>query len=343
MATRVDAPSYPSPLRDTCRTILVTGATGFTGRHLVRRLVEDGHHVRALVRARGDLAALPNATEVVRGDLRHPDVIERAVHGTDVVFHLAAAFRQARLSDAEYLAVNVHATGALVRAAARAGVRRFVHCSTGGVHGHVAFPPATEDAPLEPGDWYQETKRRGEQVARSLATEGGLALTIARPTGIYGPGDRRILKVFRSVARGRFVMVGAGSVHYHLTHIDDIIDGLLRCAWVQQAEGRTYLLAGPESVSIDELVRRIAEACGARAPRLRIPLGPVRLAATLCEQVCRPLGWEPPLHHRRVDFFVKHRQFDITRARTDLGFVPRVGLDEGLRLTAAWYRDAGWL
>jgi dihydroflavonol-4-reductase len=325
------------------RTILVTGATGFTGSHLVRRLVADGARVRALVRPRGDLSSLPGSVEVVRGDLRDPDTIERAVRGADAVFHLAAAFRHARLSDAEYLAVNVHATGALVRAAGRAGVRRFVHCSTAGVHGHVIAPPANEEAPLSPGNWYQETKLRGERVAQSFAIERALVLTIARPTGIYGPGDRRILRIFRSIARGRFVMLGSGAVYYHLTHVDDVVEGLLRCAAVDEAAGRTYLLAGPEAVSIRELVTRIAAVCGVTAPRRHLPLAPARLVAAACERVCRPLGIEPPLHHRRLDFFVKHRHFDGTRARTELGFEPRVSLHEGLASTAAWYRDAGWL
>lgn len=327
----------------TAERVLVTGATGFTGGRLVWRLVRDGHVVRALVRQTGNASSLPAQVERISGDLRDGEALARAVAGINVVFHVAAAFRDARLSPAEYEQINVAATGHLVSAAANAGVERFVHCSTGGVHGHVEGLPANEDAPLSPGDYYQDTKLRGEQLARAIATERGLALTVARPTGIYGPGDRRILKLVRTVARGRFVMFGAGEVRYHLTHVDDIVDGLLRCAARPEAIGKVYLLAGPEAPTLNDLVRRIAAAANAPPPTVRLPITPLLIAADICEAACRPFGIEPPLHRRRADFFVKNRAFDTSRARRDLGFFASVGLDDGLRQTCEWYRAEGWL
>jgi dihydroflavonol-4-reductase len=323
--------------------VLVTGATGFTGGRLVRWLVREGYAVRALVRTSSDTSNLPPAVERILGDLGDPEAIGRAVAGAHTVFHVAAAFRDSRLGAAEYERVNVSATAQLVRAAAEAGVARMVHCSTGGVHGHVEGPPADEDAPFAPGDYYQDTKLRGELAAREIAAGMGLPLAVARLTGVYGPGDRRILTLIRSIARGRFVMVGSGQVRYHLTYVDDVVDGLMRCALRPDAAGRVYILAGPEAPTLDDLVVRIARAAGTPPPRFRLPVRPVLWAASACEAVCRPLGVDPPLHRRRADFFVKNRAFDTSRARRELDFAPRMGLDHGLRQTCDWYRSKGWL
>src|SRR3954469_6179070 len=182
--------------------VLVTGAAGFTGGHLARALAARGDAVSALVRREGPAAsALERAgVALVIGDLRDRDAVAAATDGVEVVYHIAAMYRQAGLGDDVYRAVNATAVREVVEAAARAGVRRVVHCSTVGVHGDVEHPPADEDAPLKPGDVYQVTKLEGERLAREAGARLGLEVTIARPTGIYGPGDRRLLKLFRGVA-----------------------------------------------------------------------------------------------------------------------------------------------
>ena len=133
------------------------------------------------------------------------------------------------MSDSAYRAVNADAVRDLVEVSAGAGVRRVVHCSTVGVHGDVERPPADEDAPLRPGDVYQETKLEGERLARETGRRLGMEVTIARPSGIYGPGDRRLLRLFKGVARGRFPVLGSGEIYYHLTYIDDLVDGFRLC------------------------------------------------------------------------------------------------------------------
>ncbi len=171
----------------------------------------------------------------------------------------------------------------------------------------------------------------------------GWSSSIARPSGIYGPGDRRLLKLFRGVARRRFVTLGPGEIFYHLTYVDDLAEGFRLCGEVPGAAGRTYILAGGEVTTLNELVRRIAADAGVRPPSLHLPVWPVWLAGAACEALCVPLGIEPPLYRRRVDFFTKSRAFDIARARAELGYAPKVGLDEGIRRTLAWYREQGWL
>jgi dihydroflavonol-4-reductase len=322
--------------------VLVTGATGFTGGHLARALVAGGDSVRALTRS--PAPALANAgVEPVIGDLRDASAVARAAAGAEVIYHVAAIYRQAGLRDQEYRAVNAAAVRTVVEAGARAGARRVVHCSTVGVHGDIDHPPASEDAPLKPGDIYQVTKLEGERIGRAAAEDTGMELVIVRPTGIYGPGDRRLLKLFRGVARRRFPVLGPGRIFYHLTHIEDLIDGFRLCATVPQAAGRTYILAGGEVTTLNDLVAIVAEEARVPAPRLHLPVWPFWTAGAICEAVCTPLGIEPPLYRRRVDFFTKSRAFDISRARTELGYAPQVGLREGVARTLAWYRASGWL
>jgi len=326
--------------------VLVTGATGFTGGHLALALRRRGHAVRALVRPRSlaKAAALETAgVTIIPGDLLDQDSLRQATRNIEIVYHVAATYREAGQPASAYVAVNIDGTRRVLEAARDAHVRRVVHCSTAGVHGHVAHPPANEDAPFAPGDQYQRTKLQAEQLARQFSDQHHLDVVIARPVGIYGPGDTRFLKMFRGIARGWFPMLGSGKVFYHVTYVDDVVEGLRLCGETGAAAGRTYLLAGPKYTTLAELVAAIARELNVRPPRLRLPIWPVWLAGALCEAVCVPLRIEPPIYRRRVDFYRKSRAFDTTRARQELRWVPAVDLDSGIRRTIAWYRERGLL
>ena len=325
--------------------VLVTGATGFTGGHLVRALRARGDEVIPMVRSvRGAARLQEDGFRVVVGDLARPDTLPEAVRGGfDVIYNIAALYRQAGLADRVYHQVNAIAVGQLIEAAAAAGVRRFVHCSTVGVHGDVEHPPANEDAPLRPGDVYQVSKAEGERIAREAAARTGVEVVIARPSGIYGPGDRRLLKLFRGVARRRFVILGDGRIFYHLTYINDLVEGLRLCGAVPAAAGRTYILAGAEVPVLNDLAAMIAEEAHVRPPNIYLPVWPFWFAGAACEAICAPLGIEPPIYRRRVDFFTKSRAFDISRARAELGYAPQVSLRQGIQRTLVWYKQHQWL
>jgi nucleoside-diphosphate-sugar epimerase len=192
-------------------------------------------------------------------------------------------------------------------------------------------------------DVYQETKLEGEVLGRQAAEATGMDLVVARPTGIYGPGDRRLFKIFGKIATRRFLMLGSGRNFYHLTYVEDLCRGFRLCGTVPAAAGRTYILAGNEVTTLGDLVTLTAELAGVGGPRLRLPVWPFWLAGALCEMVLVPFGFSPPIYRRRVDFFRKSRSFDNRRARTELGFAPQVALRDGIGRTLEWYREQGWI
>lgn len=340
----------PGGYRDlTGRKILVTGAAGFIGGALFKRLAEydldvvgtvlHGHEADEL-RSRGYNA------EVL--DLASEESWDGLLSGIDVVFNIAALFQETEQGESMYYKVNVDGTSKLVQTAARCDVKRFVHCSTVGVHGDVKEIPCTEDSPYNPMDEYHRTKLEGElavlEFARTLPDDG-MIVTVNRPAMVYGPGDLRMLKLFSTIAAGRFVMIGSGRVLAHLGYIDDQVDSLLLCG-VKPREAvhlEAFNIASGSYITLNELAASIARAAGSRIPKFRIPVAPVWLAGLLCELVCRPIGMKPPIFRRRVGFFTHNRAFDLSKARQALGYVSRVDHDGGIRATLDWYKRHGFI
>ncbi len=321
---------------------LVTGATGFTGSYLVRSLVADGAQVRVIARSAAKARQLlPGNVEVVEGDIADPSVVERAVQGVGTLYHLAAVYREAKHPDFRYREVNVDASRNLLDAAVDASVRRYVHCSTVGVHGHIASPPADEHAAYDPGDVYQATKCEAEQLA--LSYRDRIPLAVARPTAIYGPGDTRLLKLFRMIVRGRFLLLDGGENYYHTVHVNDLVRGLRLLGTHPRAVGEIFILGGERYLKLSELAAMIAAAADVPAPRLRLPARPFQMLGSLVEKLCVPLGIEPPIHRRRVDFYTKSRAFSIEMAKRLLGYRPEVRLNDGIRETLDWYVANGYI
>ncbi|HEY9422187.1 MAG TPA: NAD-dependent epimerase/dehydratase family protein, partial [Thermoanaerobaculia bacterium] len=173
--------------------------------------------------------------------------------------------------------------------------------------------------------------------------ETGLPVTVIRPISIFGPGDLRMLKLFRMIQKGRFVMVGDGQALFQPAYIDDVVDGFHLSLRNPKAIGEAFIVGGEEYVPLSNLVSTIASELRVPAPRWRLPLGPVLMAADLCERIFVPFKREPPLHRRRVSFFQNNRAFSVGKAKEILGFRPRMGLRDSLRATIGWYRERGWL
>ncbi|MGH8249918.1 MAG: NAD-dependent epimerase/dehydratase family protein [Steroidobacteraceae bacterium] len=319
---------------------MVTGATGFTGGHLARTLKARGHEVRALVRDEDKAQPLAReGIEIHAGNLVDADAVMRAADGCDVVYHIAAVYREAKHPPEYYRNVNVEGTRNIIQAAERGAVGRLVHCSTVGVHGNVKTIPGTEDSPFSPGDIYQATKLEAELLVQERI-KAGLPAVIFRPTAIYGPGDTRFLKLFKMVLRGTFRMIGAGDVYYHMTYVSDLVDGIILCGEHPNAVGQTYIFGGRRYRRLSELVDTVAGIVGKPVRQGHIPLAPVMAAAVACEKICKPLGIEPILYPRRLDFFIKNRAFSIQKAQHELGYQPKMRLQEGLTRTFNWYCQA---
>ena len=324
--------------------VFVTGGLGFTGAALVGRLLREGHSVSVLDNQPGLLRdELETAgAEVVLGSILDRELVAKCSAGAEVVMHLAAAFRESGAPDAVYREVNVEGTRIVVEEAKQAGARKLVYCSTQGVHGHIENPPGDEDSPIAPEDYYQETKYRGEQVVRKTAD--GVEYTILRPTAIYGPGDPgRFVMIFRQAAKGRFLMFGGGSTFYHPVYIDNLVDAFMLTLPPGVGAGEHYIIADAEYLPIRELVEKTGEALRVPVRITSLPLAPLIVAGHVCERVCKPFGINPPIFPRRVDWFRQVRAFRIDKARRELGYEPKVGLEEGLRRTGEWYRAHGYL
>ena len=324
--------------------VLVTGGTGFTGHNLSKKLLEDGHDVRLLVRSTKRVALGPHERlEVQEGDIRDKAAVEKAVEGVTKVFNIAAMFRSAASVDQDYHDIHVKGTQHLLKAALQYGVSRFVHCSTVGVHGDVKVPPATEESPYAPADIYQRTKLEGELWAREFADNNDIELSVVRPTAIYGPGDMRLLKLFKLAVKGITPVIGTGKIYYHMVYIDDLVQGFILASERKEAVGEVFIVGGEENMMLDDLLTTISRITNRPEKMVHIPALPFQLAGSLCEKICIPFGIEPPIYRRRVDFFTKSRSFDISKARELLGYTPQYGLHDGLSRTAECYKEEGLL
>jgi len=325
--------------------VLVTGGTGFTGSALVLRLLEQGYSVRSLDYQKGILYdQLEKAgAALVLGSITDADLVQKSMEGVDFVFHLAAAFRELNVPDKHYYDVNVNGTRNVLDAAKKNNVMKVVYCSTQGVHGHIKNPPGDENSPIAPEDYYQQRKYEGELVVDEFIKDG-MNATIIRPTAIYGPGDPgRFVMIYKRVKNGSFPMFGSGDTFYHPVYIDNLVDAFLITMEPEKGKGETYIIADEEYLPIKELVKKVGQAMGIDVKIKRYPILPLIIAGHICEKACKPFGITPPIFPRRVDWFRQVRAFRIDKAKRELGYQPKVDIDEGLRRTAEWYKKERYL
>lgn len=310
---------------------LVTGATGFVGIALTNLLLSRGKRVRVMIRDQkraNDFSR--RGIEVVIGDLNNHDAMAEAVKDVSVIFHIAALFRQAGLPETEFHRVNVEGTRNLLDRAVEAKVEKVIHCSTVGVLGHIENPPANETTPYSPGDPYQRSKLEGEQLFLDYVRRGKIEGSVIRPAMIYGPGDSRTLKIFKPIAEGRFFYVGRGEALVHFVDVRDLAESFLLAAERPDVNGEVFIIAGETALPLKQLAEIIADLMGVKAPWLHLPVKPMQALGSLCEAICTPLHLNPPIFRRRVDFFTKDRSFDISKARTKLGYSPSRSLVQEL-------------
>jgi len=323
--------------------VLVTGAGGFIGSNLVDDQLAKGRKVTALDLHLDRIAhhADNPRCKLVTGDIRDVDLLQQTIPGHDVVFHLASAHLEVGAPDSLFQDVNVDAVRNVMDIARQGGVGRFVHCSSVGVYGPLRSLPADENTDCAPDIPYEITKLAGEQVVRDCS--GDLDYVIIRPSWVYGPRCPRTLKLFKAIRSGKFLKVGSKKTFRHPVYITDMLQGFELAATSAEGVGQTLIIGAAEPVSLDDLIRGVAQAQGIDFKPVTVPMFVMWPACFLAEKVFGLLGKEPPFSRRSLKFFTESSAFDISRARRVLGYDPRVSITEGLRLTNEYFAGEGSL
>ena len=324
--------------------VLVTGSSGFVGRNLVDFLLNEGHMVRGLdekERGFGPDPSPRNSYEELIGDITQKQVVRKAVQDVDVVFHLASLVTQRDVPEERYREVNVGGTENLLSTSKEADVKRFIYCSTDSVVGKICHPPSKEVDTPHPENIYGATKYEAER--RVLEYSGQMSVVIVRPTRVYGPGDWRMLEIFKKIKSKTFFLVGKGEALFHPVYISDCLQGFKLALEVKEAEGEIFNIGGSEPVKIKYFLNVAAKELGVRIRRIYFPHCLAKAIAVILEKVCPAVGITPPFTRRNLEFFTKTRSYDISRARRMLNYNPGVNVEEGIRKTVQWYKEKGYI
>lgn len=325
--------------------VLVTGAAGFLGGHLVDMLVERGDSVRAMVRPVEDASYLRtfNNVEIVYGDLTDASSLKRAVQGVQRVYNVAAKTGPWGLEDV-YRAINVQGLADLITASIDAGVQRIVHTSSITVYGHHLHGLVTEDYPYHAEDNpYSRTKIAGEKLIANLVKDRGAPVVIVRPGWIYGPRDNASFARFVSlVESGKFFFFGSGRNIVPTVYVRDVAQGLIKAGDAgNSAIGRAYTIVDDRYVTQEEYLNTIADALGVPHIRFGVPFYPLYVAGRVAELSWQALGRRnaapPPLTTYGTTLLGSDQQFSIARAREELGYTPEYDIMRGVEEGVRWY------
>ena len=328
---------------------LVTGATGFVGDNLVKKLVARGDSVRCLVRKSSNIISLKQLdVELAEGDVRDFDSVMRALSGMDHVYHCAAAVGIGTFPRSEYYAINGDGTRNVVKACEQAGVEALVYVSTQSVtFDFTERINASEDNPSYPSrykDPYSESKALGEKEVIDAGRSGRLRTSAIRPTFIWGPGDRLMLPAIAKMAKqNQLFLINRGRSEISPSHVDNVCDAIMLAALKEDVSGEVFLIADDENTTIGEFTRRMVEAAGLPAPTKSIPYGLAFALAAVVEKFHElPFIKKPPSMSRYgVAIMGLNLTFSCEKAKQKLGYRPTVSIDEGMRGLSDWIKEIG--
>lgn len=324
--------------------VLITGATGLLGSHLIKELQQRNEQIRALVLPVENAdKLLDQGVEVVRGDITDASSLGPAVENVELIFHLAGMMGVWRpISD--YRLVNVSGSENLYKAAQAAGVRRFVHTSSHTVYGlgHGRF--MTENDPLRPDpDPYSLTKTEGDRLIRRLMLTSKVETVILRPGTFFGPGDRlHFGRMAQKMKDGKGLIVGRGDNALPFCYVTDVVQGFLLAAYLQQAPGNVYNITNDHPLTQQEMFDTIADAVGGKRPTRHLPYLPIYYGSIVAERVvARLTRTKPIVTELGALMFGSDNRHSVDKARRELGFEPKVSLRDGIKLAAEWFNAGG--
>jgi len=319
--------------------VLVTGATGFLGSAVARKLISQGVCVRALVRSVQKAQELKAAgAEILSMDIRSQG-LHTAAADIDTVIHCAAAIRPSSNEEDLFQSVNVHGTRNLVEAVKDSpSLRRFVHVSTVAVVGNTdPLRPADEQTACCPKDTYGKTKLMAEKIILD-AVGGGFPAVIARPMWIYGAASEITINLFRKIALGKLPLIGSANNTMQPVAIDDAVAAILKCVSTAGIEGHIYHIAGSEVLTVRAMCETIASALDTKWPKRSLSLS-VAIPLSIMSEVFFPaLGINPPLTRKKLAFFRDNNSYSTERARRELDWKPTIPFDQGVREIAQTLR-----
>ncbi len=323
--------------------VLITGATGLLGDHLLQALQQRGEQIRALVLPVENAEKLiAQGVEVVRGDVTDAGTLASAVKDIEIIFHLAGMMGVNRPL-AEYRLVNVTGSENLYRAAQAAGVRRFVHTSSHTVYGLGYGRFLTEKDALRPDpDPYSITKAEGDRLMQRLMLKSGVETVILRPGTFFGPGDRlHFGRIAQRMRNGKGVIIGRGDNALPFCYVTDVVQGFLLAAYHDKAPGNVYNVSNDRPLTQQEIFNAIADDVGGKRPTRRLPYLPLYYGSIVAEKVALIAHTRPILTRLGVMMFGTDTSHSVEKARSELGYEPKVDIRQGIRLAAAWFHAGG--
>ncbi len=323
--------------------VLITGATGLLGGHLLQALQQRGEQIRALVLPSENAEKLTaQGVEVVRGDVTEVGTLAPAVKDIEIVIHLAGMMGVERPL-ADYRLVNVTGSGNLYRAAQAAGVRRFVHTSSHTAYGLGYGRFLTEKDALRPDpDPYSITKAEGDRLIRQLMLTSGMETVILRPGTFFGPGDRlHFGRIAQRLKHGKGVIIGRGDNALPFCYVTDVVQGFLLAAYHEKAPGHVYNISNDRPLTQQELFNAVADEVGGERPTRHLPYMPLYYGSIIAERIAHLTHSRPVVTRLGVMMFGTDNRHCIEKAHSELGYEPQVQIREGIRLAAVWFNAGG--
>lgn len=323
--------------------IFITGASGFLGKSLAKKLIHDGHTIRLLARDKNNVQDLETlGAEVILGNLEKFD--NKFLKNIDFVYHLAAIRYEWGFSWDDYYKTNILGTKNLLEASFENNVKKFIYCSSVFVFGYPEKLPVDESYPYDPTTFYSRSKMEAEKVVKEYYSK--INTVIIRPTIVYGPGDTAgmFLKLCRLINKHMFVILGNGENYLHLTHIDDVVQGFIRAA--EKDKNGDYIICSDKPIKLKELTSIVSLILNKKIIPLKIPVSFAKFIGFIFENIYSIFSMkkkEPLVTRSKVDILTKNQFFSSEKARKKLGYISQKNCSEEIGIVIDWYKKNGYL